>query len=69
MLHPLLAVVGKVMKFYEILRFSIKCTMLEKIYSYSTHSSSSDWLKAIRKERRGQTQFSTKFAAKLGFMP
>jgi hypothetical protein len=50
---------------YEILKLSIKCTRLENIYNYSTHSSSnnSDWLKAFRD--RANTQFSTKFAAKL----
>ncbi len=42
--------------------------MHQNIYSYSTHSSS-DWLKAFKKRRTGQTQFSTKFAAKLNFMP
>jgi hypothetical protein len=56
MLHPLLAIVGKVMKFliekrYEILRLSIECTRLENIYNYSTHSNSNDWLKAFRRRR------------------
>jgi hypothetical protein len=54
---------------YDILRLSIKCTRLESICSYSTHSSSSDWLKGSGNESTGQTQFSTKFAAKLSFMP
>ncbi len=42
--------------------------MHQNIYSYSTHNSSA-WLKAFKKRRTGQTQFSTKFAAKLNFMP
>jgi hypothetical protein len=33
----------------EILRLRIKCTNVENIYNYSTHSSSSDWLKAFKK--------------------
>jgi hypothetical protein len=47
MLHPLLAVVYKVMKY---VRVGIKCT-IENIYNYSTHSSSIDWLKAFRKRK------------------
>jgi hypothetical protein len=55
MLHPLLAVVCKIMnlrtKGYEILRLRIKCTRCENIYSYSALTSSSDWLKAFRKSK------------------
>jgi hypothetical protein len=36
---------------YEILRLRAKCTKLGNIYSYSTHSSSSDWLKEFRKRK------------------
>jgi hypothetical protein len=34
-----------------MLRLRIKCTKLENIYNYSTHSSNSDWLKAFRKRK------------------
>jgi hypothetical protein len=57
MLHPLLTVYCKVMKFYEMLGLSIKCIRLESIYRYSTQSSSSDWLKVLRKKKKkGQAE-------------
>jgi hypothetical protein len=49
----------------------IKCQELrfENIYSCSTHSNNSDWLKAIKKKRQDETQISTKFDANLSFSP
>jgi hypothetical protein len=60
---------------YEILRPRIKCTKHENIYSYSTHRSTVHIGAAVigwrrsGKERTVQTQFSTKIASKLSFMP
>jgi hypothetical protein len=34
-----------------VLKLRVKCTRLENIYNYSTHSSSSDWLKEFRKRK------------------
>jgi hypothetical protein len=45
---------------YEILRLGIKCTRLENMYSYSTHSSNSGLVESVQ-EKKGQ--------AKLSFMP
>jgi len=53
-----------------MLRLRIKCTRLENMYSYSTHSSSSDWLKAFTKRKgQGKLSIAPNFAAKLSFMP
>jgi hypothetical protein len=40
-----------------LLRLRIKCASLKNIYNYSTHSSSSDWLKTFKK--RKDRQFSS----------
>jgi hypothetical protein len=36
---------------YEILKFMIKCTKVENIYSYNTHNNNNDWLKAFKKRK------------------
>ncbi len=35
----------------KYLRFRIKCTKFENIYSYSTHNNNNDWLKTFKKKK------------------
>ncbi len=43
---------------YEILRLSIKCTRLENIYNYSTHSKQQERLVESVQEKKGQGKLS-----------
>lgn len=52
-----------------MLILKIKCLRLENIYKYNTHNNSSDWLKALRKKRIGQTWISGKCGVNMHFSP